>query len=113
MSRIDKEYWIDNFGKIHKYKPDSKLYYDNPEKIISIHNVIAKQIYPDVKDPKKLLFDLGWIMIGSTVYGVPYMYKEPNQAQINTLDRLDLLDFLHISYNNFFLKYITNYENNK
>lgn len=91
-SRIDKQYYIDRYGKVHKYKGDLS------DEIVSIHYRIAKSIYPDSDNPDDVLLGLGWIMVGSSCYHQPIIHRRATQSQINTLDKLDLytqLTFLH------------------
>lgn len=91
--RKKEQYWIDTVGKCHKFKGDDK-------DVISIHYEIAKSIYPDSDKPDDVLMNLGWILVGSSVYSCPIIHKKPTQAQINKLYALDLYDRLCFLHNN-------------
>lgn len=99
MSDKKNQYFIDTFGKCHKYK-------GNDKDIVSIHYAIAKQIYPDAKNPDDVLMNLGWVMIGSSVYSTPIIHKKPTQDQINKLQDLGLLDRLCFLHNNSYPNYM-------
>jgi len=58
--KIEREYWIDLYGKSHKYKGQNF-------NIRSVHYEIADALYPESDDPKTDLFKLGWVCIGHTV----------------------------------------------
>lgn len=60
--RQQKEFWIDRSGKIHRFKGDLSKEY------ASIHSEIAAQLYPESNRPTDILTNLGWVMVGSTVY---------------------------------------------
>jgi hypothetical protein len=96
--RQKTEYLIDREGKIQKYKGKLNI------EIISMHTEIECQFYPEARH--HVVDDLGWITIGSTMYNYPVIKIEPTQAQINTLDQLDLLDRLHILDNGYYVFYI-------
>jgi len=99
--RVDKEYFIDQYGKIRKFKGD--LY----EEYISYHYEIANQEFPNMKIPDDYVYKcLNWVMIGSTVYSTPILENKPNQAQINTLYKLGLLDRLCVSYEGYKVNYL-------
>ena len=97
-NRKKEQYFIDRDGKCHKFKGDDS-------DIISIHYEIAHSLYPDAKNPDNILMNLGWILVGSSVYSSPIIHKKPTQAQINKLYDLNLFDrlcFLHKnSYSNY------------
>lgn len=106
MDRLDKQYYIDRSGKIHKLDINNIDY--KIDDIVSFHYEIAKQIYPDVKSPDDVLMNLGWVMVGSCVYSIPIIHKKPTQAQLNKLDKLGLYDrlcFLHDGYYPNYKKY--------
>jgi hypothetical protein len=89
--RIEKEYWIDCFGKIHKYEGELN------ENLFSLHNEIAEKFYPKSTDPMDILLRLGWIRIGSVADSSKVkISKLPTQAQINTLDKLGIYEYLTI-----------------
>jgi len=94
--RVEKQYYIDLKGRIHKYKGDLS------EDIISIHLLIADNLFPDVIDPDDYIMDLGWILIGSSVYNSPIIHKKPTQKQIDTLFDLGLLKRLCIKDGNYY-----------
>lgn len=100
--RKEKEYWIDTSGKIHKFKGDLT------EEYPSLHSAIASQFYPDSNKPTDILMNLGWVMIGSTVYSHPIIHKKPSQAQINKLYDLGLYKHLTFEHNGFYIKYDDN-----
>lgn len=85
LEMIDKMYWIDIVGKLHKYKGD----WNFSELGSSLHYLIADALFPDVENPEDYLYDLNWIAIGSDVYGNRIKHP-PNQAQINRLDKLGI-----------------------
>jgi len=100
--RKQKEYWIDRFGKIHKFKGDLSKEY------ASLHSEIATQLYPESNRPTDILMNLGWIMVGSTVYSHPIIHKVPSQAQINKLDKLGLYKWLTFKHNGYYINYNDN-----
>lgn len=97
--RVDNEFWIDRSGKVHKYKGDLS------ETIISFHHEIAQVLFPQSTRPTDALFNLGWCAVGSVVYNIPIMHKEPSQAQLNTLDELGWLNRLNILDNGYYVRY--------
>lgn len=102
--RIENQYWIDRRGKIHKLSSNTDL-----TDITSVHYEIARRIYPQVKYPEDVLSQLGWILVGSTIYHVAYISeKHPTQAQINTCDRLEL--DLHIKTKRRIIPYSDEYK---
>lgn len=93
--RQKNEYWIDRLGKIHRFNGDLS------EEYASLHSEIAGLLYPESNRPTDILMNLGWIMVGSTVYSHPIIHKKPTQAQINACYDLNLykrLTFLHDGY---------------
>jgi len=104
LERVKKQYYIDRLGNIHKY--NGKL---DGEILSSIHDKIAEKYYPDHDRPRDMLDKLGWITIGSTVYGKPIIYIQPNQAQINKLSDLGLYDYLLILNGDYFISYKKEY----
>jgi len=88
-----KCFFIDRNGKKHKYKGPWN------EEIISMHERIARQIYPDKEYASDYVKkELGWIMMGSTVYSVPIIYFKPSEKQIETLKKLGRFDRLCFYY---------------
>lgn len=89
--RIRDEFFIDTKGKIHRWKGSQK----EADDWASLHALIANlQVLahiPEVKAGRKsgtdILHKLGWIAMGSAVYG-KLIKGEPTQAQINTLNEL-------------------------
>jgi hypothetical protein len=77
--RIEKEFWIDAEGQIHRWKGDIEETSD----LLSLHHAIAATINHS-KYPEDVLYDMGWIAIGSAAYG-NRIKGEPSQAQINTM----------------------------
>jgi len=56
MSARKDQYFIDIFGKAHNFKGSLK-------DVVSIHYEIAKQLYPNVKNPDDFVMDsLGWVI---------------------------------------------------
>jgi hypothetical protein len=98
-NRRKEQYWIDTVGKIHRYKGK------DIEDVVSIHGTIARELYPDSNRPTDVLMNLGWIMMGSTVYSHPIIHKEPTQSQINKLDKLNEYKRLCILENDFYVNY--------
>jgi hypothetical protein len=100
--RVNEEYFIDTFGKDHKYKGtcDEEL-----EDIISLHYEIALAMFPEMRNPDDYLMNLGWIQIGSNCYHNPIAHRYPTQAQINALDGMGDLNRLEILRDGYFIKY--------
>lgn len=53
--------------------------------------------------------DLGWVMIGSVVYSIPIIHKNPTKLQINKLIKLDLYKSLHILHNSHYINFDEDY----
>ncbi len=88
--RIENEYWIDRYGKIHKAKQEWVNF-----NTCSMHSEIAYKIVPaSIEHKERYLRQLGWVVVGSVVYKQPTCDKKPTQSQINILDKLGLLDTL-------------------
>lgn len=100
--RKQKEYWIDRSGTIHKFIGDLSKEY------ASLHSEIATQLYPESNRPTDILMNLGWVMVGSTVYSHPIIHKKPSQSQINKLDELGLYKWLTFQHNGYYIKYDEN-----
>jgi len=99
--RREKEYLIDREGKMHKYQGDlSKAIY-------SFHYAIAEQVLgEDFENPEDHLYqNLGWIMVGSSVYNCAIIDKEPSQKQIDVLFDLGLYDRFCIHKGNQYPQY--------
>jgi len=79
--RQDTEFYIDPQGKIRKWKGSLK----ELDNWVSTHSLLAQTI-TGIKDgtADEYLHKLGWIAMGSAVYG-NRIKGEPTQAQINTL----------------------------
>lgn len=101
LKRVEREFWIDTYGKIHRFKGDLDSEY------VSFHYEIVEEIFPEKSNPEKHVEDLGWIKIGSRVYGGAVMEKEPNQDQINKLMDLGLLEKLHINREGYYIKFLS------
>lgn len=89
--KLRDQFFIDREGRSHKFK-------GNVENVVSIHYEIAKKIYPNADHPDDLLMDMGWILMGSSVYSSPIIHKKPTNKQIAKLERLGMYDrlcFLH------------------
>lgn len=100
--RVDTQFWIDTFGKVHKYTGDMTV------EIASMHGEIARRLYPDSIRPTDILKTLGWIIIGSTAYGGAVIEKRPTTKQIRTLHRLNLYDILTFPHNGYYVNYDEN-----
>jgi hypothetical protein len=87
IPRINKEYYIDRYGKVIKYKGSLS------EEIVSMHYRIAEQEFPNTPNPGDFVRKIGHILVGS-VYQNPIIDIQPTQAQINKLFDLGLLDSL-------------------
>lgn len=100
--KVESQFWIDTYGKVHKYKGEINT------RIFSIHKEIANELFPELKDASHYLQSIGWVLVGSTVYEHPICDRVPTQSQINTLDRFDLLDKLCIALNSRYHNYMEN-----
>jgi hypothetical protein len=80
---IDTQFFIDTSGKIVRWKWGV----DEAMDWISLHSGICHKLFPEIKNGTDYVYNLGWISMGSDVYG-NRIKGEPTQAQINTLDRL-------------------------
>lgn len=102
---IDTEFFIDPEGKIQRYTGD-----ENVEELISVHAAIAEQLFGhlNINDPETYMMDLGWVLVGSCVYSHPIIHKYPTQAQINTLDALNLYHRLTFLHNNTYPNFVMN-----
>lgn len=89
--RLETQYFICPKGRVVKYKGDLDVM-----DITSVHYEIAASIYPDHLRPQDRLMREGWILVGSSVYYVPIIHKDPTQKQIDTLFELGLLERLEI-----------------
>lgn len=103
---IDSQFFIDPEGKVCKYIVGD----DDVEEIISVHAAIAEQLFGhlNIDDPETYMMDLGWILVGSCVYHQPIIHKYPTQAQINTLDALNLYNKLAFLHNNHYPNFVLN-----
>ena len=99
IENIDKQYYIDTFGNEHKYSGCVT------DEIISIHFEIANSIYPNIDYPDDKLMELGWIKVGCSAHHTPIIDIEPTQAQINKMDKLNLLKYLRIKTNGIYIKW--------
>lgn len=79
--RINKEFLIDRYGKCIKLKGSAVGIY-------SIHEEIAKQQFPSIPDAYYHVVKLGWVIVGSDIFGVPTCFSQPSQAQVNKVDLL-------------------------
>ena len=99
LKRIEKEFWIDNYGLIHKFKGDIDIDY------VSIHYQIANELFPNLTNPEKHIEELGYIKVGSIVYHGCIMEKEPSSDQVNTMIDLGLIKRLYVNRNGYYEKY--------
>lgn len=80
--RVEKEYFIDPNGKIHKWKGSLKELHE----WCSTHALIAHTITGiESGAAKDYLVKLNWLMVGSACGNFLQIENEPTQAQINTL----------------------------
>lgn len=92
FKRYQYQYWIDLLGKIHRYKGKKTI--KVMKELVSIHYEISHSLFPDVENPCSYLEKLGWVKVCEETD--VDCYKEPTQAQINTLDKNNLLHRLFI-----------------
>lgn len=87
-----EQFFIDRNGK--------KITFNgNEEEIISIHYAIAKQCFPDMEYPDDYVTKkLGWVLVGSSVYSCPVIYRKPTEKQIKTLKKLGIFHRLIFEY---------------
>lgn len=97
--RIDVQFYIDRYGKVHKYCGPMDV------SIVSMHYEIASAVYPHSDRPTDILDRLGWVMVGSTVYHCPIISKKATNRQIRTLEKLGLYDWLHTSHKGYLYPY--------
>lgn len=81
--RVDAEFWIAPNGKTHKYKPTEDE--TDPFSVNSLHESIARSLFPSIPRPGDYMGKIGWIAFGVLGDLAPTCYKEPTQSQINTL----------------------------
>lgn len=81
QERAAKEYFIDPYGKVKKWKGPLK---DLAEYSSTHAKIACKILGTSTGKETDKLHKLGWISIGSVAYG-NRIKNEPNQAQINTL----------------------------
>ena len=97
--RADKQFWIDKQGKAQRFKGDLT------KDIVSFHEEIAQQIYPNAKYPSDVLYKKGWIMVGSEFYPSIKIKGKPTQAQINELYLLDIYHLLYFEHEGNYANY--------
>ena len=97
--RIDNQFWMDRRGKIYKYTGDMT------KEIVSFHTEIASQIYPDAKYADDVLYNLGWVLVGSNFFPSVRIKKKPTQAQLKKLEALNKLRFLYFEYQGNYASY--------
>ena len=100
--RVNKEYYIDNRGKVHKYNGDLNC------EIISFHRLISKNLFPDIEHADDYVRKIGYVLVGSNVYSCPICDRVPTQSQINRLDSLGLLKRLCVLNNGYYHNYLEN-----
>lgn len=99
--RIANQFWIDRDGKEYHWQGSLEDAWD----MISLHYEIVYELFPDVENPKDYVMNLGWILVGSTVYSCPIINKKPSQAQIDKLFDLGLYKRLCILQGRYYPKY--------
>ena len=95
-NRKEEQFYIDRTGRTHKYKGNLK-----DGDVVSYHYEIAHKLYPGLRNPDDKLMELGWVLVGSSVYTHPIIHIKPTQAQVNRLDIMgeyERLTFLHKGY---------------
>ncbi len=99
--RQANQYFIDRRGKVYKYTGDLS------REIISMHNEIAEPMFPESNHPAQILMDMGWVMVGSSVYSCPVINKTPSQSQLNKLFDINPMLFqrLCIEYHGYYMNY--------
>ena len=105
--RISHQYYIDCDGKDVRWNKSIKAC----ASYTSVHYAIADTLYPGFvfpNDPQDYVMQLGWILMGSTIYGYPFSKKPPTQAQINKLYDLDKYDKLFVLLGNDYINYKLN-----
>jgi len=91
--RKKTQFFIDRNGKKVTFQGNIK------EEIISMHYEIAKKCFPNLEYPDDYITkELGWIMVGSSVFNCPVTYKKPSEKQISTIKKLKLFDRLIFEY---------------
>jgi len=99
LERQQKEFFIDRDGNIIRYTGD--MY----EEIISMHNEIAAQVFPNDQYAEDKLMKLGYVMVGSTVYTSPIIEIKPSYKQIKTLINNNLYNRFCILMNGYYVNY--------
>jgi len=82
QERILTEYWICRRGRIVRYKLKQN---DDIEDIVSFHNAIARQHFPNSKNPEKSAEVAGWVKVVNRLFKHPSIERVPTQSQLNTL----------------------------
>lgn len=107
-SRIKNEFFIDRLGKRIGFSGDIE------EEIISMHYAIAKLCFPELEYPGDyVLKQLGWVMVGSSVYKCPVTYKKLSEEQVAALKKLNIFHRLIFEYrgdNTDIMGYMLEYE---
>ena len=86
--RIENQFLIDRRGNIKKYK-------DSPSSfIISVHEEIAKALYPDKLFALDYLVESGWLVVGSKSRQLPYTNKEITRSQIDRLKAINEMRYV-------------------
>jgi hypothetical protein len=85
---------LDPYGKLHYYYDYCRIddAIDESGNVLSGHEAIARKLMPDSTDPLTGLWKMGWAKyIGwMSCSDSPAFYKEPTQAQINTMYELEI-----------------------
>lgn len=94
--RHKSQFWIDPWGKIHKWKGKKK----DLESLVSIRYAIAREIVANkcLRYPDDVLMERGWIKFNVVGSG-HVIHREPTVLQMKTLHKLKASS-IKITYNN-------------
>lgn len=91
--RKKTQFFIDRNGKKKTFKGDLK------KEVISMHYEIAKECFSKLEYPDDYVTkELGWIMVGSSVFNCPVTYRKPSEKQVETLKKLKIFHRLIFPY---------------
>lgn len=105
VGRKDSQYFIDRLGNIIRLPQEKCSYIID---IGSVHYEIANYYYPELKYPDDYVMNLGWVLVGSSVYSVPYSLKVPSSRQVRTLKSLKMADRFFLMGERKLVKYSLN-----
>jgi hypothetical protein len=98
VNRLSQVALLDPYGKLHYFNSYCKVedVIDESGNILSsAHEAIARIIAPHVEDPLMVLWKMGYVRYSGWLPngGGPAFYKEPTQAQINTMYEMGVLKY--------------------